>query len=321
MSSTIPFVTGASLPPGFGWKQAVGAIAQGHHRPRAQIADQFLNKGADAFVNRATWIDGFGIGAKSFTVFPGNAEQKRPSVQGAMLVFDDQTGAPLAVVDSGLVTYWKTAADSVYGASLLARPNSKRLLIAGTGIVADSLIDAYSTQFPGLERVMIWGRNIEKSRALASHHTGRAFAVEPVVDLEIAAHEADIISTATMSRQPILKGGWVEPGTHVDLIGAFKSDMREADDTLLRRAQVFVDSFETTLDHIGELLIPLREGTIARADLRGDLYDLTQRRVGRNDRNAITLFKNGGGAHLDLMTAKALFDWCERTGCKLNDTT
>ncbi|WP_317054414.1 ornithine cyclodeaminase family protein [Roseovarius rhodophyticola] len=311
MSSTIPFITAASLPPGFGWKQAVEAIARGHDRPRAKIADQFLNRETDAFVNRAAWIDGFGIGAKSFTVFPGNAKHKRLSVQGAMLVFDDQTGAPLAVIDSGLVTYWKTAPDSVYGALLLARPDSKALLIAGTGVVADSLIDAYSTLFPDLERVMIWGRNIEKSRALASRHVGRPFVVEPAIDLKSAAHEADIISTATMSRQPILMGDWVKPGTHVDLIGAFKSDMREADDTLLRRSKIFVDSYETTLDHIGELLIPLRDGTITRADLRGDLYDLTQRRAGRDDPDTITLFKNGGGAHLDLMMARALFDWCE----------
>lgn len=122
---------------------------------------------------------------------------------------------------------------------------------------------------------------------------------------------ADIISNATKSRQPILIGHRVRPGTHVDLIGAFKSDTREADDALLRRAQIFVDSFETTLDHIGELLISLRGDKITWADLRGDLYDLTPRRIGRDDPDSITLFKHGGGAHLDLMTARALFDWCE----------
>lgn len=133
MPARIPYIDAASLPPGFGWTDAVDAIAKGHTRAPAQITDQFLNRKEDSFVNRAAWIEGFGVGVKSFTVFPDNVQQQRPSVQGAMLIFDDRTGAPLAVVDSGLVTYWKTAADSVYGASLLARPDSKTLLIVGSG--------------------------------------------------------------------------------------------------------------------------------------------------------------------------------------------
>lgn len=313
VTASIPFVDAASLPAGFGWTIAVEAIAQGHGRAPAQITDQFLSREDDSFVNRAAWIEDFGIGVKSFTVFPGNAQSHRPSVQGAMLIFDDQTGAPRAIVDSGLVTYWKTAADSVYGASLLARPDSKTLLVVGSGIVANSLIDAYSTLFPSLERILIWGRTPEKSRALASRHADRRVGVEAIADLEAGARQADIISTATMSKHPILMGKWVGPGTHVDLIGAFKSDMREADDELLGRAEIFVDSFETTLEHIGELLIPLRKGTISRSDVGGDLYDLTRRSVGRSTPESITVFKNGGGAHLDLMTAKALSDWCKQS--------
>ncbi|MEM5543686.1 ornithine cyclodeaminase [Sulfitobacter sp. AS92] len=260
-------------------------------------------------MNRAAWIEGFGVGVKSFTVFPDNVQHQRPSVQGAMLIFDDQTGAPLAVVDSGLVTYWKTAADSVYGASLLARSDSKTLLIVGSGIVADSLVGAYSALFPGLERILIWGRNPEKSRVLAERHVSKRATVKAINELEDGVKQADIISTATMSEQPILDGKWVAPGTHVDLIGAFKADMRETNDALLTRAEIFVDSFDTTLGHIGELLIPLKEGTISRSDVHGDLYDLTQRATGRSRQDSITVFKNGGGAHLDLMIAKALSGW------------
>jgi ornithine cyclodeaminase/alanine dehydrogenase-like protein (mu-crystallin family) len=309
MTASFPVIDATSLPAGFGWKNAVDAIARGHERSPAKITDQFLSRDRDSFVNRAAWIDDFGIGVKSFTVFPENAQVQRPSVQGAVLIFDDKTGALLAVVDSGLVTYWKTASDSVYGASLLARPDSKTLLIVGAGVVADSLVDAYSTLFPDLAHIMIWGRSPEKSRALAIWHAGQKAKIEAITDLEAGVKQADIISTATMSQNPILLGKWVAPGTHVDLIGAFKSDMREADDELLGRAQICVDSFETTLDHIGELLIPLREGTISRSDVVGDLYDLTQKQIGRPSRDTITVFKNGGGAHLDLMISKALFDW------------
>ncbi|QKV19147.1 ornithine cyclodeaminase family protein [Oricola thermophila] len=311
MVAPLRYIDSSALPSGFGWRQVVDALASGHRLPRAQIRDQFLGRGDDACVNRAAWIEGLGIGVKSFTVFPGNQSEGRPSVQGAMLVFDDRTGSPLAIIDSGLITYWKTAADSLHGAMHLARPDSRTLLIVGTGVVAESLIDAYPACFPGLERILLWGRNPGKSRALAARHRKGATVVEPVEDLAAAAAEADIISTATMSKTPILKGDWIRPGTHVDLIGAFKADMREADDTVLRKARIFVDSYDTTIEHIGELLIPLEEGTISRKDVLGDLYDLEQGGTGRQGPGDITVLKNGGGAHLDLMTARALMDWTE----------
>lgn len=308
-TGTVPHIDATTLPAGFDWSQVVEAMRDGHRQPRAEVADQFLTRGADACMARAAWIDGHSIGTKVFTVFPGNAEAGRPSVQGAMLVFDDATGAPRAIIDSALVTYWKTAADSVYGASCLARPDSRTLLIVGTGVVAGSLIEAYPAILPGLATILVWGRSPERSRALAARHGAGGVPVEAVTDLADAAGRADIISTATMSQTPILEGDWIRPGTHVDLIGAFKADMREADDTLLRRARLFVDSFDTTLDHIGELRIPLLEGTIRRADVLGDLYDLEEGRAGRQTRDEITVFKNGGGAHLDLMTARAVIDW------------
>ena len=122
---------------------------------------------------------------KTFTVFPENAQNGRATVQGAMLIFDDTTGSPLALIDSDLVTYWKTAADSVYGASLLARPDSRTLVIVGTGVVAESLIDAYSAMFPELERIIVWGRNPAKSAALAARHQINGCVVEAATDLAI----------------------------------------------------------------------------------------------------------------------------------------
>jgi ornithine cyclodeaminase len=123
-------------------------------------------------------------------------------------------------------------------------------------------------------------------------------------DLAEAVAGADIVATATLSSTPVLHGAWLQPGQHLDLIGAFRADMREADDAALTRARIFVDSFETTLDHIGELRDPLARGVIGRADVLGDLNDLVAGRVGRGSANEITLFKNGGGAHLDLMVGR-----------------
>ncbi|MEC7668274.1 MAG: ornithine cyclodeaminase, partial [Pseudomonadota bacterium] len=124
-------------------------------------------------------------------------------------------------------------------------------------------------------------------------------------DLETAVGQADIVCCATMSTQPVLRGEWLRPGQHVDLIGAYRPDMREADDTALQRAHIFVDSFDTTMDHIGELKIPLFEGVITRADVLADYYDLASFKRADDD---ITLFKNGGGAHLDLMTSRYILD-------------
>ena len=158
-----------------------------------------------------------------------NAGRGLPSVHGALVVFDDATGAVRAVIDSALVTKWKTAADSILGARLLARPDSRRLLILGAGAVAASLIEAYRAEFPGIE-VTLWNRSPERARALAAEY-GAAVAE----DLPAAVAAADIVSSATMSTRPILRGAWLRPGQHLDLIGAYKADMREADDEALLR--------------------------------------------------------------------------------------
>ena len=217
-----------------------------------------------------------------------------------MLLFDDKTGAVEAIIESSLVTKWKTAADSLLGAKWLARPYSKHLLIVGTGTVAGNLVDAYRAGFPDIS-IAIWGRDPAKATALAKEKD-----VAAVGDLQASVRAADIISCATMSSEPVVMGDWLQNGQHLDLIGAFKSDMREADDAALLRSKIFVDSRETTLDHIGELKTPLAEGVIQRNDILGDFYDLANGGVGPQLDDDITLFKNGGGAHLDLMTGKMI---------------
>ncbi len=127
-------------------------------------------------------------------------------------------------------------------------------------------------------------------------------------NLETSVGEADIICCATMSTEPVIKGEWLQAGQHLDLIGAYRPDMREVDDEALRRSRIFVDSRETTMNHIGELKIPLAVGVIGASDVLGDFYDLVAGSVQRDSDSDITLFKNGGGAHLDLMTAKAIME-------------
>lgn len=286
------------------WGDAVEALRQGHALPKAEIRDVFLGPPTGTMMSRSAFIDGLGYGAKTFTVFDGNAARGLPTVQGAMLVFDGETGRLQAIVDSPLVTEFKTAADSVLGASLLARPDSRHLLVVGAGTVAASLVRAYTAVLPGIERVSVWARRPQQAQDLIEGLDGIEADLAAVSDLPAAVGRADIVSAATMARQPVILGDWVRPGTHVDLIGAFKADMREADDALIARAALFVDSRATTLGHIGELLIPIASGVITADHVLGDLYDLVRpdaRR--RQSAEEITLFKNGGGAHLDLMIA------------------
>lgn len=288
------------------WHLVVNAIELGHKLPKAQIGDQFLGRSNDTLLSRAAWIEGLGFGVKSVSVFPGNPENNLPSIQGAMLVFDDENGALEAVIDNDLITNWKTAADSLLGAKYLARSDSETLLIIGAGSVGEKLIRAYCSVFASIKRVMIWNRSSAKAEILAHKLSTEDFPVSAISDLENACEQADIISCATMSTTPVLSGDWVQLGTHVDLIGAFKADMREADDALIKKGKLFVDSFETTLDHIGELKIPLDHNVIQRYDILGDLYAMTAGECGRANNDDITVFKNGGGAHLDLMTAKCI---------------
>lgn len=297
--------TYADMAPLLSWPEAVDALRHGHLRPRAQMSDLFVGPATGTLLSRAAFIEGLGYGAKSVTIFDGNSRLGLPGVQGAMLVFDPANGALTAIIESKLVTEFKTAADSVLGATLLARPDSRHLVIAGAGAVARSLVSAYPALFPDLQQISVWARRLEQAQALAEEFADSRVAVGAVTDLAGAAADADIIASATMARDPILKGEWISPGTHIDLIGAFKHDMREADDQLISSGRLFVDSRESTIGHIGEIMIPIANGTISEGNIRGDLYDLiAHSATGRSSPDEITIFKNGGGAHLDLMMAQ-----------------
>ncbi len=296
MPDETPDFISARIEPKLDWLGAIEAIEKGHRAPRAESTDSFLYRGRDTLLSRAAWIDGMGALVKTATVFPENATRDLPVVNGSAALYSDQDGRLEAFVDFHLLTKWKTAADSLFAARHLARPESRKITLVGAGAVARSMYDAYRAVFPQAE-FTIWTRRIEAAEAFAEN-LERACA-EP--DLERAVSGADIICTATMSQSPIIKGAWLRPGQHLDLIGAFRPDMREADDEALRRATLFVDSFDTTLDHIGELKIPLQEGVIKREKVVADFYGICDGSFIRPDPQAITICKNGGGAHLDLM--------------------
>ncbi|MCL4165756.1 UNVERIFIED_CONTAM: hypothetical protein GTU68_014735 [Idotea baltica] len=179
--------------------------------------------------------------------------------------------------------------------------------MVGAGNMARPLIEAHLAARPALEQVLIWNRTPGRANSLATELQNRiGIAVEAVAELDAALPQADIISSATMSEEPVIKGALLSEGTHLDLVGAYTPAMREADDVALTRARLFADSFDTTLDHIGEYRIPLQNGVIQREDVLADFYALVGGVEGRISDADITLFKNGGGAHLDLMISHHL---------------
>jgi ornithine cyclodeaminase len=284
------------------WQGLLKAFEAGHRLPRAEIKDMFLYRGQDTILDRAAWIDGLGALVKVATIFPGNATFGKPTIHGVVSLFDDATGDLSALVDFHLVTKWKTAGDSLLSASRLARKDSREFLLVGAGAVARSMVQAYSSVFPDA-RFTVWSRTRESAEAMGL----------PVADdLEAAVRKAHVICSATMATAPLIKGDWLQPGQHLDLIGAYKPSMREVDDRAMQRARIFVDSRATTLHHIGELMDPIASGAIAESDIIADFYD-DPALYTRSSEDEITLAKNGGGAHLDLMTASYVADcWRKR---------
>lgn len=289
----VPFAAEAEMT----WQGLTDALEAGHRLPRAEVADSLLYRGGDTLLNRAAWIDGLGQLVKCATIFPGNGAHGLGTINGSVTLYADQTGVLEAVVDFHLVTKWKTAGDSLLAAKKLARKDSRKILLVGAGTVATSMISAYRSAFAGAE-FSVWGRNPVSTKSFAD-----AQGITPVQDLEAAVRDADIICTATMSKEPLLRGEWLQPGQHLDLIGAYKPDMREVDDDAMTRARLFVDSRATTVHHIGEIMAPIASGAISEGHIAADFYDLAKGSFARRTEDEITIAKNGGGAHLDLMTA------------------
>ena len=297
MTQMIPFAQADAL---LDWIALTDALAAGHDLPPAKVEDVFLYQGDNTLLNRSAWIAGMGVAVKCATVFPANRATGKPMIGGAVNLFSDDDGALDAILDFHLVTKWKTAADSLLAARRLARPDSENILIVGAGTVGRSLYAAYRAVFPKA-KFTIWNRSPDGAAAFQADLPDVAIAG----DLETAVRGADIITSATMSTEPLIKGDWLQAGQHVDLIGAYRPDMREADDNALRKSRVFVDNMHTTADHIGELKIPIAAGVIDASHVVADFYDLG---AFRRDADDITLFKNGGGAHLDLMTSRYILD-------------
>jgi ornithine cyclodeaminase/alanine dehydrogenase-like protein (mu-crystallin family) len=247
------------------------------------------------------------LGVKSVTVFPDNATRGKPAVFGTYLLFSAETGETLAVMDAARLTAWRTGAASALASRYLSRPDSQRLVMVGAGVLAPQLIRAHASVRP-IREVAIWNRSAPRARDLAARLADTGLAITVADDLETAVRAADIVSTATISSEPLVRGAWLSPGTHVDCVGAYRPSMRETDDEVVKRARIFVDTRTGAFGEAGDLLQPIKSGVIGKEAVLADLFDLTRgTSTGRQTPEEITLFKSVGAAIEDLAAAVAVY--------------
>ena len=247
-------------------------------------------------------------GVKIVSVFPGNAERGKPSVMGTYLLLDGDSGEPLAALDGQALTLWRTAAASALAATFLAGPMARQMAMLGAGALAPRLIAAHAAARP-IEAVAIWNRNPERAERLAAELDRPGLRVSATEDLAEAISTAEIVSAATMSREPLIRGAWLRPGVHLDLVGAYNPAMREADDAAVARSTVYVDTRAGAMEEAGDIAQPLASGALTESGIAGDLFDLCRGTVpGRSSAEEITLFKSVGTAIEDLAAAVLVYE-------------
>lgn len=297
----------AALP----WPYLIDALAEAHRgaMPVSDVVVQDDPAGSgNRFITLPGWVPGGPVAVKMVGVFPGNEtlSPPQPNVQGLVAMFDGSTGAPLLVADGAAMTARKTAGDSALGASLLAREDAEVLLVVGAGALAPHFAAAHMAARPSIRRVLIWNRTAPKAEAVAAALRRDGVDAQAVADIDAAVAQADVIACVTMSDRTLVKGALLKPGTHLDLVGAYMTSLRETDDAALLRGRIFVDT-RRGMESTGDLGQALASGLIAPDAVAGDHFDLARGRVqGRRSADEITVFKNVGGAHLDVFTAIAL---------------
>ena len=300
------FIDAAEIRRTLDFPMLVDGLEAAHRRPKIEVQDGFLgSEGAQYFVRHA--VDrGRYMASKLITSFPGNlAGGDLPAVQAVCVLFDGADGRPLAVLDGTEITYWRTAADSALGAKLLSRPGPVTMLVVGAGEMSRWLVRAHRAVRPSIRRVIIWNRTPDRADRVAAELREEGVPAEASTDLDAATGMADVISTCTRSHEPLVKGANLKPGAHLDLVGGYTPQTREADDEAARRGVIFVDRRESAFHGVGDILQPIARGVIRESDVRGDLYDLVGKGIpGRQSVSDVTFFKNAGGGHLDLMTAE-----------------
>ena len=287
---------------GFSAKNVLVPMRHHHDFPNPTV------KSESTLLLMPAWNPGKEAGVKVVTVSPENGQFDLPSIQGTYIYLDAEKGMVRAILEAKSLTAKRTAATSALASSFLSREASSSLLMIGTGALSTNLIWAHAAVRP-IKQVYIWGRSFEKAKTIATKLSNKDFTVTPIKHIQDKIGEVDIISCATLSKHPLVLGAMLNPGQHVDLVGAYRPDMREANDETIKRASIFVDTFEGGLKESGDIVIPLQEGTITKDSIKADLFDLcSNNKSGRISNDEITLFKSVGHALEDLVAASYYYN-------------
>ncbi len=258
------------------------------------------------------WQAGEVAGVKIVTVAPGNGSKGLPSIQGSYLLMDVDTGAMIAMMDAPALTARRTAAASALASRFLSRENSETLLMIGTGTLSSKLIEAHASVRP-IKTVYIWGRDKSKAQAICQKVSHLNLDCQAVDSIEAYIAKADIVSCATLSKEPLVFGKHLVAGQHLDMVGSYRPDMREMDDDCLTKARLFVDNFEGALRETGDMAIPLQQGVISKSQIEADLFSLCKQEFSMTRSNdEITVFKSVGHALEDLTAAKLVADFVKK---------
>jgi ornithine cyclodeaminase len=305
MHDSIPSVRAEAVHAALDWRSLVDALraafAAGATAPVR--ASHEVTAAGDRLLLMPAW-DGAGLGVKIVTVFPRNRERGLASVAALYLLMDGATGHPVALIDGEALTLRRTAASSALASSYLSRTDATTLVVVGAGALAPYMAQAHCAVRP-IERVLVWGRHADRAERTAAQLASIGLPARAIARLEDGLAAADIVTCATTAREPVVRGAQLRPGTHVDLVGAFTREMREGDDDLVARAEVFVDTRAGALKEAGDLVQPIERGVFARENVRAELSDLARGdHPGRRSADEVTLFKSVGTALEDLCAAR-----------------
>lgn len=249
------------------------------------------------------WNPSKDAGVKMVTVNPNNGKYDLPSIQGTYIYFDAHKGTVKAIFSAKELTAKRTAATSALASSFLSKNKASSMLMIGTGFLSKNLILAHASVRP-IQKVYVWGRNFEKAKNICNELFNESFSIEPIQSIEEKISEVDIISAATLSATPLILGKYLKNGQHIDLVGAYKTDMREADDDTILKSKIFIDTYQGGLKESGDIVIPIKKGIISEKDIKADLFELCNGNcVGRVNEQEITCFKSVGHALEDLTAA------------------
>jgi len=256
------------------------------------------------------WNPGKNAGVKIVTVSPENGQFDLPSIHGAYIYFDAIKGSIKAILEAKSLTVKRTAAASALASSYLSRKDASSLLMIGTGALSTNLIKAHAAVRP-IKEVFVWGRNFKKAITICDVLKNEKIKITAVKTIEEKIAEVDIISCATLSKTPLVLGKYLKTGQHIDLVGSYKTDMREADDETISKASVYVDTFQGALKESGDIVTPLQNKTLKQEDIKADLFQLcSSEKTGRSNKEEITVFKSVGHALEDLAAANYYYNKC-----------